>query len=289
MKRRGFDRHSDHWMRPRIVTKPMFNVARNRDHSLKTIPLKIVTWNVSGRSISAHAPSGWFKENDKNELIFAQTLEQKPDIICFQELTSGKLSDPLIKRFHDDRDWAITEAHESHCGFTRLIVHRKINYLKGLVADITPSDTGYPRIVLRKKGSRRARLVIYGVHLPPFVDGAENRRDIFDSIVKETERVMGSLDHLAIVGDTNMRRTEEKDIIDEGFRHCWDIAHSFIPTWHMCFFERGSKAFTRFDRLFHGRKIETLSVGVFDQSVSKDPHHMLSDHRGVVVTVRAHK
>ena len=87
---------------PKVFKLPTSNVKNKKSSDY----LKMVSWNINMEGLSclshkiilhktnlctftehsSYAPKNWSKTHDKWDLIFKQTLKQKPDIITFQEV-----------------------------------------------------------------------------------------------------------------------------------------------------------------------------------------------------------
>ena len=101
---------------------------------------------------------------------------------------------------------------------------------------------------------------------------------------------------LAICGDTNMREFEEVDVVNEYDGKLWcvwsivpdEVKENCMFSWYRNYFEVGAEERSRFDKVFHGNKVKCAEIKVFDESVSAEKYHFLSDHRGICVTLEIH-
>lgn len=276
--------------------------------SKKSTILKVVSWNLCGTTNSSYTPVDWDKNNDKWEHVHEQVSEQSPDIISYQELDSNLLTHPLMQRHQDSGDWLFGEALMSHAGYTRLLVHRRVQDDLGFSIEldgpnrVAPANN-YPRLILRSKLMHESEavksslcLALYGCHLPPFKNGAQKRALAVQSMWEEAKALTtghdGS-DFFVLVGDTNMRYEEEKPLLDslQQLRCCWDIVpeqekKDQFYTWYKSFFTAGAEGISRFDKVLYSSKFDCLSLGVFDRAVSPSPFHFLSDHRAIVSHLR---
>ena len=88
-----------------------------------------------------------------------------------------------------------------------------------------------------------------------------------------------------------MRYQEERDIIksyDGSLSCCWDVVPDDLKkngmfTWYRNYFSVGQQGTSRYDKVFYGTKIKCIEVSVFDETVSDDKYHFLSDHRALSV------
>ena len=101
-------------------------------------------------------------------------------------------------------------------------------------------------------------------------------------------------EYFVLVGDTNMRYKEELDIIKDyngDIDCCWQIVPEQMKknsmfTWYSNYFEVGTDGVSRYDKVFYNtKKIKCIEVNVFDECVSDDKYHFLSDHRGISVVL----
>ena len=133
--KKGSARNISQDVSPKTYTLPNYKSPNN------SITLRIVSWNLNMNANSAYAPPNWSKNNDKFKLIYQQTNAQNPDIITFQEVSRPllyqnltKINDdnvknnlnPLIKMYIDSKKWIYTHTKSSHCGYTIILVNKKL-------------------------------------------------------------------------------------------------------------------------------------------------------------------
>ena len=145
---------------------------------------------------------------------------------------------------------------------------------------------------------QNASLILFGVHLPPFggYKYAKQRRMIFDRLYNKVSRDKYGLEsYFMLIGDTNMRAKEEVDILNnnfykrEGITSCWNSidykSKKQMFTWNSFYFDQKTDVKARYDKAFCGKNVKCLNMRIFDQNVSDEPRHFLSDHRGIVVDI----
>lgn len=226
---------------------PNFQKKVKEINMQKGVILKLVSWNVNGKANSAYTPKNW--SLDKYDLIYEQVSKQNPDIICYQELKSRDLDEGLIQKYHQSGQWFITKAYMSHAGFTRILVHTRVQDHMGFQIKLD-CNSKYAGIILRNSEissliktekskseeetkkelvqGKYCQLMLYGCHLPPFNYQPEKRRAAFNKLY-EAAKTLHMQNSFVLMGDTNMRYKEEKDIVQEygqtnnQVHCCWDI------------------------------------------------------------------
>ena len=133
--------------------------------------------------------------------------------------------------------------------------------------------------------------MLYSIHFFPSKQNFEVRKKEFDELYKEINK--NQMVHVfACIGDTNMRENEEKTIKNQyNLQSCWDIIpdklkkHDYF-TWNWNYFEPGNNYSLRYDRMFMTKYIICKQVHIFDEPVSKNSNHFLSDHRGIIISIK---
>eukprot|EP01083_Nonionella_stella_P222134 792978_1 len=278
---------------------PIFhNHQRDSSHSY----LRLVSWNVNLETLSAYTPKEWTKHNNKWHHVYKQIASQNPDIISLQEIplpyfgaTSNRNVHPLIQKYIESNHWFITKSTRSHCGHTIMLIHKRVSNVYGYDVDCDNIDplNKWPTVILRKKSKN---ILLFGVHLNYGDHGSIQRKMSFDRLYALAKKY--NMHHqFVLIGDTNMREYDERDILQKyrkyGISSCWDLIEpehlkrsSFMATFYRNFFEIGKQGTTRYDKLFLGKNLKCVALGIFDKTVSENiPFHFLSDHRGLVAEI----
>ena len=160
--------------------------------------------------------------------------------------------------------------------------------------DVMKNDTIISNSNCQMSSKLIPKLMLYSIHFMPQRVQHDFRRKEFEEVYQQS--IKQDMNHVfACIGDTNMRENEERDIVQMSqgrLKSCWDCVPFHLKkngfyTWHWNFFDVDSDYSLRFDRMFMGQSIETHSIQIFDQCVSKNNRkHFLSDHRGLVVTIK---
>eukprot|EP01084_Bolivina_argentea_P197893 339018_1 len=276
-----------------------YNVIFNdNDHNV----LRILSWNLCTVKHSAYATREWIKNNHKLKLVYLQIIKQKPDIIALQELPKHPITNELLKYF-STRQWFITRTFETDHMKTneepsdgqimlinkRLMKYYNIKY-NGNNNNIDNKNK-WPGCILYDKYTNKVKLLLYSVHFKPGKQLFKERSAEFDELYAEAMRNRMNR-KFCCIGDVNMRENEEKYIKrDYGMKSCWDIIPKHLKmdnwfTWHWNYYQPGNDYSLRYDRMFFPKYIQCKKVHIFDTVVSKYNKHFLSDHRGIVVTIK---
>lgn len=214
-----------------------------------------LSWNLCLLQPSAEAPPNWrmdLTESKIREFI----LELDPDFVFFQEL-------PALVPYVEGYD-LIPSNTISHSGTIATIAK------EGLMDDLESKAIGRFGVFT---AVRSARLTFANVHLEPGRDGDFKRLEMINTI-KNTCPTSA----LAIIGDTNMRVTEEESLKPIGLVG----ARPPRPTWNTKLnkYRDNGRAFTSyFTRYFHTDCVEIDNIEVHDNPVNHEgDEFFLSDH-----------
>ena len=257
-----------------------------------TIPnkLTISTWNIS-QSEANPANDLWqtsvSSPPDFNSLqadTMANTiLSWNSDIIILQELPSPNACCYLgnIESLYVGGSFCA----KSHCGFTTILLSRKLlTIFKVYAVNIVG-----PTIVISicdRDPKKTTKISIIGGHLSPFKTGANNRlQEIKAALsVANTHKSSG----IILGGDLNMRNDEliqvEKLGLFDAFIKLGSPKKSSV-TWDSYrnkYNKNGFPFICRFDRfLFCGSNIAPIDITTEANTPISNPNHYLSDHFAV--------
>ena len=205
---------------------------------------------------SAQAPVSWEQYNTE-EAIRQQILSIAPDIVLFQEL-------PGIVPFIETHDM-VKANPQSHSGHLATLVTHEL--MKGPVEHLAIPGCGL-LTTFKSFG-----LTVANIHLTPGKGETKTRRDQLSAIIGGCPN-----EHIAIIGDTNTRNAEIKQIRDAGLlapnppRHTWD---SFKNRFHL----GGPRFRANFTRCFIHPDIEVLNLKVIDTPLKQESKQFfISDH-----------
>ena len=290
-------------MEPKMYTN--HNVScKDSDYNV----LRILSWNLCSIKHSKFATKEWIQNNNKYKLIYSQIIKQNPDIIALQELPQKPQSTELLKYFLDTKQWFISRSFITHHMVNepsdgaiilinkRLSKYYDIMYSKEDTDDIKYNDIDnlheWPGVILYDKYNHKLKLLLYCVHFIPGKQLFNERRQEFDELYAESKR-NGMHSKFACIGDVNMRENEEGYIKRKyGLASCWDIIPKWMKsdsffTWHWNYYKMGNNDYSlRYDRMFFPKHFKCKRVHIFDEAVSEYDKHFLSDHRGIVVTIK---
>ena len=214
-----------------------------------------LSWNLCLLEPSAEAPSNWrmdLTESKVREFI----LELQPDFVFFQEL-------PALVPYVEKYD-LIPSNTISHSGTIATIAKEE------LMDDLESKSIGRFGVFT---AVRSARLTFANVHLEPGRDGDFKRLEMLRTISNTCPT-----EALAIIGDTNMRISEEKSLEPIGLFG----ERPPTPTWNTKKnkYRDNGRAFTSyFTRYFHSDRCEIDNVKVHDEPIEYEgDKFFLSDH-----------
>ena len=223
-----------------------------------TAPTEItfLSWNLAMLERSAEAPVSWEQYNTE-ESIRQQVLSIAPDIVLFQEL-------PGIVPFIETHDM-VKANPQSHSGHLATLVSHEL--MQGPIEHLAIPGCGL-LTTFKSFG-----LTVANIHLSPGKGETKTRRDQLSAIIRGCPN-----EHLAIIGDTNTRNSEIKQIRDAGLfaptlpKPTWD---SFRNRFHL-----GSPRFrANFTRCFTHPSIQVADLKVIDSPVTQESKTFhLSDH-----------
>ena len=207
--------------------------------------------------ISAQAPSGWDAEYTE-DAIRRFVLRERPDWIFYQEIPNHV---PFAEGYE-----LVRAQTESHCGTIVTLVRAE------LVEEEPVNHSVVPRCAVLSE-IPRFDLTIANVHLAPMSAGAPARLRMLQQIVEATQTA-----RLLVIGDTNTRIVEEKEIRELGF----DVARPPVATWNTRenHFRKKSRKYTAYyTRYFAKGDMAVAEVKVHDTPMKVDGQSFfLSDH-----------
>lgn len=217
-----------------------------------------LTWNLAMMERSDFAPPGW--RMDQTEAALRQTiLESDPDFVLFQEL-------PGLVPYIDTHDMVPANAR-GQSGDIATLARRN------LMPDIEASRS-QNAVIARLKS---VDVDVVNVHLPSSAGGDFDRLSRLKSLKGESRAA-----HQVIIGDTNTRTKEEKEIGGLGLTG----ERPPEPTWNgrEGRFRRDARGYTSyFTRVFHssgvrlsGQKVWTAPVEAGAQTFHISDHFALS-------------
>eukprot|EP00483_Globobulimina_turgida_P001847 UN01849 len=287
-----------------------YGIQKYEQNELEHDYLRLVSWNVNMESLSAYCPNGWAQNNNKWDKIYEQVAQQNADIITLQEIprpfyphTCDNEIHPLIRKYIDSKQWYISNSTRSHCGHTLLLVNKNLENKY----DIRFDACRWPAVILNKKMVAKnmnpksrydfsRSLILFAVHLMYGNHGSKDRVSAFNRLYQFAKNKYNMKNNFVLIGDTNMRDYDEQNILNQYKQKCvtscWNLVDpehlklkNFMATFYRNFFEKGKQGTTRYDKIFCGKNVRCISLGIFDKAVSKEEFHFLSDHRGIVADI----
>ena len=214
-----------------------------------------LSWNLCLLEPSAEAPANWridLTESKVREFI----LELQPDFVFFQEL-------PAMVPYVENYD-LIPANTISHSGTIATIAKKE------LMDDLQSKPIGRFGVFSTVKS---AGLTFANVHLEPGRDGDFKRLKMLRTISDYC-----STSALAIIGDTNMRVSEEDSMKPLGLLG----ERPPSPTWDTKrnnYRDKGPAFTSYFTRYFHSDVVEIGNVKVHDEPIEHEgDKFFLSDH-----------
>jgi len=210
------------------------------DHSLGGAKeLVVASMNIAACQPSQSAPPGW-NESNSTAALRGILLGLDADVIALQECPGGA-------RWARDHfpGYRVLGATYSHADQVILLVR------DGLKSPSAPSGeravTGLPAVIAELELGSRNSLLVASVHLEPFERGDRKRQSQMRSLLDIADSKSSPI---LILGDTNMRDTEDEAMEDElGLQDIWKLAG-----------QRDESRFT-WDTMDHRNEIE----GVFNR------------------------
>jgi hypothetical protein len=270
---------------PVQVDAPQASVAALSQHQRsRTVevmsfqPLRILSWNISGKTTSARAPKS-FGLPDKNAAVQLEVASRwKPDILTLQECVGPDSLPGLL-----DAYVFVGAARAEHCGYIHLYVR------KGLAAEVLPTPSDCPAVLARITVCKGSVLDVAAVHLMPGPSAKEHRKS----------QVRAALQGLrpgsqVVLGDMNVRPEELQELLAMGsFRDAEYAGRSWHPAKNR-YDVAGQADLYRgpgfaFDRVFFAGALhaETFLVGQ-GRVYSEGVHFSLSDHFAVLGLLDVH-
>ena len=214
-----------------------------------------LSWNLCLLEPSAEAPANWridLTESKVREFV----LDLQPDFVFFQEL-------PAMVPYVEDYD-LIPSNTTSHSGTIATIAKKE------LMDDLKSKSIGRFGVITVVES---ARLTFANVHVEPGRDGDFKRLEMLRTISNTSPTCA-----LAIIGDTNMRVSEEDSMKPLGLFG----ERPPSPTWNTKrnkYRDKGSAFTSYFTRYFHSDVVEIDNVEVHDDPIEHEGDKLfLSDH-----------
>lgn len=161
---------------------------------IRSVSFKFLSWNLSMLVSSEQAPSGWDAEYTE-DAIRRFILREQPHWVLFQEIPDHV---PYTEGYS-----LVRQQTESHCGSI-------VTLMRDDMADIPITHTIVDRCAVLSH-LPGLDTTIANVHLTPGKSGAASR-------LRMLERIRDAAsDRILVVGDTNTRVDEEKEISGLGF------------------------------------------------------------------------
>lgn len=225
--------------------------------------MKILSWNITQCGSKSSSESTWDDaENEKR--IINYILSKKPELVSLQETPGAAWASEKFK------DYTQVFEEQSHCGYSVLLVKTELK-LK--------SDTNiYPTHFELND------VAFVCVHLAPSSHGRESRFEQMCTIAE----TLNSYEKCVVIGDTNMRAIEDRDVENLGFTDAWKQVGSNYEdkfTWNSRinhYHENGFEFTARFDRAY----IKGVNCSSFSLiGNEKDNGAYLSDHFGIMIII----
>ncbi|PNH11679.1 Tyrosyl-DNA phosphodiesterase 2 [Tetrabaena socialis] len=238
-----------------------------------TARFSLLTFNINDDATSASSPAGWTLAA-QHAALRQLVLEHSPDLLCLQECFSFPSTLVDHYDFHGS-----TTSHRGSC-------HVATRRGSALGADGPTIAAGPCILVPLRLGERR--LFAASAHLAPFAEFDQERARQLADIVRAVPADVP----LVLAGDTNMRERETGQAAANGLADAWLESGSppeqrwSVNTCVNRYFADGHAFTARYDRLLY-RGCTLLGFAVTaDQPCSDTPQHYLSDHFGLVASLR---
>ena len=175
--------------------------------------LKLLTWNLAGRSVSREAPDS-FTFADKLSVVVSEIARWSPDIFTLQECVS---KDPVVG-VGDAYELVGVAWAEAQQGYVHLYSRR------GLFLKRASTLGGWPG-VMGKMTLCDVDVDVAAVHLAPGPGGVSERKRQLEAVARDS-----SGEALVVLGDFNVRFVEESALLDvTGCRNASYAGFSWDP------------------------------------------------------------
>eukprot|EP00053_Salpingoeca_punica_P009644 m.86729 g.86729 ORF g.86729 m.86729 type:complete len:345 (-) comp15106_c0_seq1:2222-3256(-) len=247
------------------------------------VRLVAVTWNVAELQRSAVAPGTWTVAQTVQKVV--QPL-RGADVVCLQEWPDAATCERLF-----GSDFHVSQPARSHCGLAICMLRRSV--FASVVQHPLPELSG---VALVSATTVQGLTVhVASVHNLPFKENAQGRLRQMIALLLHIKSLTPA--PLLICGDFNMRKEEDKTLLQLGLLDCFEQAGS-PPTAAFTWDSRRNKfhsdgfPFTcRFDRVyFKNTDKPGVRAAIFPEGplqlvgaepASPTPGHYISDHYGL--------
>lgn len=294
------------------MTKPIGRipcmVVSSSNHRVNSsIPLTLLSWNLSNASPSCMAPDTAQRARRAPFLIRDECVLSSPDIIALQECPSPSFGRDVF----GSHGYISMGTRPSHCGYVDLLVRegltmssssttvaaeaRKRKRPSTGTTTIMTDFYNLPSVACHIDLPNGVTIAVSSSHLAPFKDGASERLAQCTTLMKLMTQNGGTIDNCILLGDFNARAAEDIKIenavggkwldawkctgSDPNTKFTWD---SFANRYHG---DDGFRFKARFDRCYvRGGAVTVNRFGLIgNQRIDGRSGDYLSDHYGLVV------
>jgi len=260
--------------------------CRSTSVAYQNLPLNVISWNISNAQPSFSAPDFTKRSQDSPRLIREECLQSSiPSVIALQECPYPNFGSELFTSL----GYVSAGTRQSHCGYCDLLVQNElISNNKKIQSIQLPNHL--PSVAAKIELPNKTQIAVSSSHLQPFKEGANKRllqcMSLMDCMTKESNNCI-------LLGDMNMRVSEDKDVEGAGLVDCWKAAGSSKDTkftWNSYTnkYNEGCFEYTaRYDRCYvYGDVFRVKEFGFIGNCpVMGNKGDYLSDHFGLRVGI----
>ena len=172
----------------------------------ESVPLTLVSWNISSAQSSRVAPDLELRDNLAPKLISEEILRCKPDIIALQETAYPSFGSEIFGPAGYVSIGSQTALHTDE--YVDLLVKRELASDAKQIS-LQPSHMyELPAVVASLVLPNRTCIAVASLHLPHTKEGAPWRKELCSALMKQLTAL--NCENMILVGDYNMRDFEDK-------------------------------------------------------------------------------